>query len=101
METEEVGGGCSVLRIVEVSHTAVFPSVEAGKGKDIYAEAWVLSEARWWARRAKYEGFAYIIAATAQRAQAGGTSCVARDAGGLRRGFTVYIKKIKEVEADA
>jgi hypothetical protein len=95
MEKEEAGGSCSLLRIVEVSHPEVFPAVEAGKAKDIYAEAWVLSEARWWARRAKYEGFAYVIAATAQRAQAGGSSCVARDAGGLRRGFTVYIKKIK------
>lgn len=95
MDSQETSTTRGILRVVDASHPEEFGHLEELAWKDCWAESTTLSDIRTWARRARFEGWAWVIAATASRAN---EPQVADVKNGPRRMFSLFVKPLSKIK---
>jgi hypothetical protein len=84
-----VGTKSNIISIVEASHPEFYGATSSELSwKDCWAECPTLPDCRTWAKRAEFEGWAWVIAKTASRAN---EPQVGQVKNGPRRMFSLFV----------
>jgi len=82
----------NIISIVEASHPEEYGQLDQLHWKDCWAEAGKFSEVQYWAKRAAFEGWAWVIARTSARNTEPGVASLV----GSRRLFTLFVKTLNK-----